>query len=216
MKKIRIILGLFVVIVLLPSCYTKTVDDLSEFTVQIPVYFYDNGQNRKVPSISTDFTNLYKYDEFKKNLNRINRAIIYQFSYWIDTLVHPETKKPFNPQTDQMIFDKITYKLVFLKPINPDNKESQEPSDFIVNPDYEPFVIKEFINARVNDFYKNPQNIIEIDEIESKKISDAIKKNPYFVILSEYSRYQGQKVDTAYFPLLFIRADLIVRLTVKL
>lgn len=198
------------------SCYTRTIDDLSEFTVQIPVYFYDNAQHRKVPSVSLDFTNLNKYEEYRKNKERIDRAIIYQFSYWIDTLIHPETKKPFNPKTDEMIFDKIIYKLVFIKPIDPKNFESQNPADFMINPDYEPFIIKEFINAKVSDFYKNPKNIVEIDEIESKKISDALKKNPYFFIVSEYSKYQGQNLDTAYFPLLYIRSDLIVRLTVRL
>lgn len=210
-KSSFVLLALFMI-----SCYTRTIDDLSEFTVQIPVYFYDNAQQRKVPSISPDFTNLYEYDEYKKNKDRIDRAIIYQFSYWIDTLIHPETKKPFNPKTDEMIFDKITYKLVFIKPINPDNYESQNPDDFMINTDYEPFIIKEFKNAKVTEFYKNPKNIVEIDEIESMKISDALKKNPFFFIVSEYSKYQGQALDTAYFPLLYIRTDLVVRLTVKL
>ena len=216
MKKIIFYSFFLVLAMFLISCYTRTIDDLSEFTVQIPVYFYDNSQNRKVPSISNDFTNLYKYDEFKKNKDRIDRAIIYQFSYWIDTLIHPETKKPFNPSTDEMIFDKISYKLVFIKPILPDNYESQNPDDFTINNDYEPFVIKEFTNAKVSEFYKNPKNIVSIDEIQAKKISDALKKNPYFLIISEYSKYQGQAVDTAYFPLLHIRTDLIIRLTVKL
>lgn len=216
MKKINTKASFLLLALFMVSCYTRTIDDLSEFTVQIPIYFYDNAQDRKVPNISLDFTNLYKYDEYKKNKDRIDRAIIYQFSYWIDTLVHPETKKPFNPKTDEMIFNKITYKMVFIKPIDPSNYESQNPADFIVNPDYEPFIIKEFNNAKVTDFYKNPKNIVEISEIEAMKISDALKKNPYFFIVSEYTKYQGQVVDTAYFPLLHIRADLIVRLTVKL
>lgn len=216
MRRIYFYTAFLLAAIFLTSCYTRTIDDLSEFTVQIPVYFYDNSQKRKVPSISTDFTNLYKYEEFKKNKDRINRAIIYQFSYWIDTLVHPETNKPFNPATDEMVFDKISYKLVFVKPINPNNYESKNPDDFIINSDYEPFVIKEFTSAKVNDFYKNPKNIIKIDEIEAKKISDALKKNPYFFIISEYSKYQGQVVDTAYFPLLNIRTDLVIRLTVRL
>jgi len=216
MRKAYFYIAFLVFAIFFVSCYTRTIDDLSEFTVQIPVYFYDNSQNRKVPSTSTDFTNLYKYDEFKKNKDRIDRAIIYQFSYWIDTLIHPETKKPFNPITDEMIFDKISYKLVFLKPINPNNFESQNPYDFTINPDYEPFVIKEFTNAQVTSFYKNPKNIVEIDEIQAKKISDALKKNPYFLIISEYSKYQGQAIDTAYFPLLHIRTDLVIRLTVKI
>ncbi len=214
--KISSKVAILFVLLFITSCYTDTVDSFSKFTVQIPIYFYDYSNNRKAPSFTKDFTNLYEYAEYKDNKDRIDLAEIYQFTYWIDSLVHPETKLPFNPATDEMIFDYVKYTIIFLKPKSPFLIESQDPNDFEVNPDYPEFVIADKKNVKVTDYYRTPKNIMLVDELEAKKISDILKSNPAFYIVTGYSKYQGQTQDTVYFPLMNVRSDLVIRLTVKL
>lgn len=209
-------IAILFVLLFITSCYTDTVDSFSKFTVQIPIYFYDYATDRQAPSFSKDFTNLYKYAEYKDNIDRIDLAEIYQFTYWIDSLEHPETKLPFNPATDEMIFDYVKYIIIFLKPKSPFLIESQDTNDFEINPDYPEFVIADKKNVKVTDYYRTPKNIMLMDELEAKKISDILKSNPAFYIVTEYSKYQGQSQDPAYFPLMNVRSDLIIRLTVKL
>ncbi len=216
MKKILIFVLLTFFIVTLPSCYTDTVNSFSSFTIQIPIYFYDKSTNRKVPSLGYDFSNLYKYDEYKKNKERIDRAELFQFAFWVDSLVLPLNNKPFDPKVDEMIFDSIKYTLVLLKPKPGKSEESQNPFDFDLDTTFLPFNIGDFHNVKISEYYKNPKHIINLPEDEAKKLSDALKSRPYFMIVSEYSRYQNQPFDTTYIPYLEIRTDLVIRLTVNL
>lgn len=210
------ILLVLIVSYFLTSCYSDTIQNFSQFTIQLPVYFYDNSNNRKVPSIGYDFTNMYKYDEFKNNKDRIDRAEVYQFSYWIDSLVFPNTLKPFDPKSDEIIFDRIKYTLVFAKPKNPSLSQSLDPNDFMIDSLYQPFVIGDFQNVKISEYYKSPKHIITIPEKDAIVFSNVLKSQPYFYIVSEYSKYQGQTQDTIYFPYLKIHSDLVIRLTVKL
>jgi hypothetical protein len=216
MKKSMILLILFLIILTLPSCYTDTVNNFTTFTIQIPVYFYDKSTNRKVPSIGYDFSNLYKYDEYKKNKERINRAELFQFAFWVDSLIIPGSNKPFDPKNDEMIFDSIKYTLVLLKPKPGKSEYCQDPFDFDLDSTFLPFNIGDFHNVKISEYYKNPKHIINLPEEEAIKLSNALKSRPYFFIVSEYSRYQNQPQDTSYISYLEIRTDLVIRLSVNL
>lgn len=214
-NRIRLVFALMIVIVILPSCYTDTVEDFSQFTFQLPIYFYDKSVNRKCPSISSDFTNLHKYSEYRSNKKRIQSAEMYQFAYWLDTLVLPITEKPFNPLSDELIFDKVTYTLRFAKPKNPGLEMSNDPNDFVIDNTYEPFLIGEFINVNVSEYYRSPRHIITFPEERAKIISKVLKNQPYFFVVSEYTKYRNQPQDTVRFPYLEARCDLVIRFVVK-
>ena len=203
--------------ILLTSCYTKTVDDFSEFTVQIPIYFYDKSTDRKAPDVGMNFSNLYQYDEYKENKDRIDRAEVYQFSIWIDSLVLPGTPpKPFIPNVDEIIFDHVRYTVVFAKPKIPGNEQSLNADDFEIDNTLQPFTLADFYDVSVSEYYKNPKHIYSIPQEQAIVISDLLKTRPYFFVLAEYSKYQNQPADTITFPYSEYRGDLVVRLKIKL
>ncbi|HRS02271.1 MAG TPA: hypothetical protein P5545_06955 [Bacteroidota bacterium] len=203
--------------VLLASCYTQTIDDFSQFTVQIPIYFYDKSTDRKVPDVGINFSNLYQYDEYNSNKDRIDKAEVFQFSIWIDSLVLPgDPPKPFVPSVDEVIFDHVRYTIVFAKPKIPGNDKSLNADDFEIDNTLQPFVLADFYNVSVTDYYKNPKHIYSIPQEEAIVISDLLKTRPYFFVLAEYSKYQNQPSDTVVFPYSEYRGDLVVRLKIKL
>lgn len=210
------LLFLFVFISILTSCYTQTIADFSTFTIQVPVYFYDKSFKRRTPSQGFDFSNLNTNSEFVKNKEKINRAQVFQFSYWIDSLVLPGSKKPFNPKEDEMIIERIRYLIKFAKPKSADLEFSSNPNDFEIDSTIEPFLIGDFQQVKVSEYYKNPYHIVTVPEDRAIEMSDRIKAKPYFFLVSEYSRYLNQPYDTTYFPYSEIRADLVIRLTVNL
>ena len=198
------------------SCYLQTIDDFSTFTVQVPVYFYDKSYVRRTPSQGYDFSNLNTNTEFVKNKDRINRAEVFQFSYWIDSLVFPITNKPFDPKEDELIISRIRYLIQFAKPRDPTLEFSNNPDDFVIDNSIEPFVVGDFHDVKVSEYYKNPYHIVTVDEARAIEMSDRIKSMPYFFLVSEYSSYENQPQDTIYFPYSEIRADLVIRLTVNI
>ena len=217
MKILKNILLIAFLSVLLTSCYTKTVDDFSEFTVQIPIYFYDKSTDRKVPDVGLNFSNLYQYDEYKDNKDRIDRAEVYQFSIWIDSLVLPgPPPKPFIPNVDEVIFDHVRYTVVFAKPKIPGNEQSLNKDDFEIDNTLQPFTLADFYDVSVSEYYKNPVHIFSIPQEEAIVISDLLKTRPYFFVLAEYSKYKNQPADTITFPYSEYRGDLVVRLKIKL
>jgi hypothetical protein len=215
-NKSKYIWSILLVIILLPSCYTDTVEDLSQFTFQLPVFFYERSVNRQCPSASWDFTNLNKYSEYRSNKKRIEKAEMFQFAYWLDTLVLPITQKPFNPKTDNIIFDKVTYSIRFAKPKGPGLETSLNPNDFVVDNAYEPYLIGEFLNVNASEYYRSPRHIVSFPEERAKVISKVLKNTPYFFIVSEYTKYQNQPADTVKFPYLEARCDLVIRFQIKL
>ncbi|MCE5305104.1 MAG: hypothetical protein ABFD61_05310 [Chloroherpetonaceae bacterium] len=217
MKYIKNILIISFFSILLTSCYTKTVDDFSEFTVQIPIYFYDKSTDRKVPDIGLTFSNLYQYDEYKTNKDRIDRAEVYQFSIWVDSLVLPgNPPKPFVPNVDEVIFEHVRYTIVFAKPKVAGNEQSLNPDDFEIDNTFQPFTLADFYNVSVSEYYKNPRHIYSIPQEEAIVISDLLKTRPYFYVQAEYSKYLNQPADTILFPYSEYRGDLVVRLKIKL
>jgi hypothetical protein len=198
------------------SCYTETINDFSTFTIQVPVFFYDKSNNRRTPSQGLDFTNLNTNAEFVKNKAKVNRAEVYQFSYWIDSLVIPGSNKPFNPAVDELMFERIRYMIMFVKPKSSAVEFSKDPNDFVLDNTIEPFIVGDFKNVKVSEYYKNPFHIVSIPDDRASEMSSTIKKQPYFFLVTEYSKYLNQPTDTIYFPWLEVRADIVIRLTVNL
>jgi hypothetical protein len=141
---------------------------------------------------------------------------MFQFAYWLDTLVLPITNKPFDPKSDEIIFEKVTYSLRFAKPKFPGLEQSQDPNDFVIDNTYEQFLIGEFLNVKASEYYRSPRHIITFPEERAKVISKVLKNSPYFFIVSEYTRYNNQPADTVIFPYLEARCDLVIRFTIKL
>ena len=217
MKILKNILLIAFSSILLTSCYTKTVDDFSEFTVQIPINFYDKSTDRRVPDVGLNFSNLYQYEEYESNKNRIDRAEVYQFSIWIDSLVLPgNPPKPFVPNVDEIIFDHVRYTIVFAKPKIPGNDHSLNEDEFEIDNTLQPFTLADFFNVSVSEYYKNPEHIYSVPQEQAIVISDLLKTRPYFFVLAEYSKYQNQPADTIIFPYSEYRGDLVVRLKIKL
>jgi len=211
-------IGIFLCMsVLLTSCYTQTVSDFSQFTVQIPINFYDKSTDRKVPDVGLNFSNLYQYDEYTSNKDRIDRAEVYQFSIWVDSLVLPgDPPKPFVPNVDEIIFEHVRYTIVFAKPKIPGNEQSLNADDFEIDNTIQPFTLADFYNVSVSDYYKNPKHIYSVPQEEAIVISDLLKTRPYFYVLAEYSKYLNQPADTIVFPYSEYHGDLVVRLKIKL
>ncbi|HOV91856.1 MAG TPA: hypothetical protein PLC04_02090 [Candidatus Kapabacteria bacterium] len=211
-------IGIFLCMsVLLTSCYTQTVSDFSQFTVQIPINFYDKSTDRKVPDVGLNFSNLYQYDEYTSNKDRIDRAEVYQFSIWVDSLVLPgNPPKPFVPNVDEIIFEHVRYTIVFAKPKIPGNEQSLNADDFEIDNTIQPFTLADFYNVSVSDYYKNPKHIYSVPQEEAIVISDLLKTRPYFYVLAEYSKYLNQPADTIVFPYSEYHGDLVVRLKIKL
>lgn len=199
--------------IFLSACYTDTVDSFKTFTFQFPVNIKSTYINRGVPSVSQDFSNLYKYDEYNDNKDKIKKAQILQFNYWLDSL-NLENGMPYNPLTDDVQFDYVIYKLRFAKP-KFGNPYSQDSTDFEIDESIEEFELGRYNNVNVRDFYRNPSHIIDVPLDVSDKISKYLIERPYFYIVTEYSRLNGQTVDKYHFPFLQSRFDVVIRFEVE-
>lgn len=199
---------------ILSGCYTDTIDDFSTFTFQFPVNLHSTYYNRDVPDVSRDFSNLYEYDEYHDNKDKINKAYAIQFNYWIDTLVMP-SGLPYDPSFDNIEFEYVKYKLVFARPKN-GNIYSLDSNNFEPDPNIEEFELGTFNNVNVSGFYRNPSHIVDIPIDVSKKVSEFLKTKPYFYVVTEYSKLKGQGTDQFNFPFMKTRFDIIVKFEVEL
>ena len=197
----------------LTSCYTDTVESFSSFTFQFPVHFETAYINREVPRTSRDFGNLYKYDEYQDNRDRIDKAEILQLNFWVDSLVKPDNT-PYNPLLDTIIFDYVRYTLVFARP-KYGNVYSTDSTDFEPDPSVSNFVLGEFLDVDLREFYRNPKHIINLPADVSATISDFLKTKPYFYVVTEYSKIKGQTAKELYFPFLEAKFDVIIRFKVN-
>ncbi len=217
MKKILIYILLSLPVILMFSCYTDTVDNFSSFSFQIPVKFYTEYLDRTCPRISEDFSNLYEYKEYTDNRDKIVKAELLQFNYWIDSLIY-EDGTPFDPKKDDLEFEYVKYSLQFAKPIKPWNEQSTDSTDFMKDPDYPSYVIGEFKNVQIRDYYRTAQYIIQVPDEVAKVISETLKDKPYYYIVTEYSGVKG--TDGNYyekkFKLIKARFDVVIRFEVKL
>jgi hypothetical protein len=212
MKKYRLILLLLLPIIL-NSCYNDTLNSLSSFKLQVPINFRSNFYNKAAPDSTFNFANLSIYKEFNDNVDRIKNAQIYQLTYWIDSL-QLENKIPFNPKKDSLEFEFIRFYLTFAIPKPGHTAAEADSSAWMPDPDSPSYLIGEFNNVNISEYYRTPKKIISISEDVAAILSQAVKNKPQFYLLSEYGKTKGQKVPVRYFPLIFARYDLVIRLDV--
>ncbi len=79
---------LLVATLILDGCYADNIEDLSTFKFQFPVPFGSVHWDRAAPDTSYDFSNLYEYKEYRDNEDRVKKAEILHFNYWIDDLIY--------------------------------------------------------------------------------------------------------------------------------
>lgn len=209
MKKIYL---LFVILIFSVSCYTDTIDELSSFKVQIPIYFHSESYQKASPDTSMDFSNLNEYASYRENKDRVKKAEVYQFNYWVDSLVL-ESGKVYDPATDEIIIDRLVFYLQFAEPITSD-VNSTNPEDFMPDPISEKFVLGEYNNVNLTQYWRNPEHIIDVPEPVALKISETLKEKPYFYIYTEAGHVNG--AERTVFPYIKSRFDLVVRLDVEL
>ncbi len=203
------------IVLFLTSCMTDTINKFETFTVQIPVFFQSQHTDKASPDTSVDFSNLYEYKEYNDNKGRIDAAEIYQINYRIDSLVL-ENGKVFDPEIDDMEFEYVAFKLKFAVPKPGKSQYSLDSTDFEPDPNSPLYILGEFKNVNVKDYYRKSNHIIEVPEANAYAISEAMKNAPYFYIYTEYSRIKTQTTPEVILPYIRAKYDVIVRLKVKL
>lgn len=217
MKTLKYILLFCISSVLLSSCYTSTIDALSTFKFQLPLLFHSDYVNKAAPDTSVDFSNLNKYQEYRDNKSKLKKAEIISFNYWIDSLII-DNGKPFDPAKDDIEFDYVRFSLIFaqLKSNPPKPGDIYDKDNYEAIPNAQEYVLGEFTNVKVQDYYRESKHILQISDDVAKVISSAVKDNPTFFIRSMYSKTKGQTAEKRYFPLIWGRFDCIIRFEVNL
>ncbi len=190
---------------MLSSCFFDTLSKVDTFTFQLPLIFDSDHFDKAAPDTSLDFTNLNDYKEYRDNKDKIEKAEILHFNYWVDSLVTENGPwNPNDPSEEDIEFEFIKFYLQF--------------ADFQGNPDpSEPFhLLGEFHDVNVEDYYRNPEHILEVPEEVALVISEAVKENPFFYIITEYSKLKGQTEEKFRFPFIHARYDMVIRFDVKL
>jgi hypothetical protein len=196
------------------GCYADTINKLDTFSIQIPIFFSGPFKDRSVPDTAVDFSNLYKYPEYKDNRDRVNKAEILQLNYRIDSLVY-EDGSVFNPLTDNLEFLYVKYSFRFAKS-KTGNEQSTNPDDFEPDMSKPLITLGDFQNVKIKDYFKEAKYILDVSETNAKTISDGLKIKPYFYIYTEYSKIKGQTGDEFKFKLIQAKFDVILRLEVNL
>jgi hypothetical protein len=214
-----------VICVILSGCYGSTIDALSSFTFQFPVNFHANYYHKAAPDTSKDYANLNKYKEYNDYKDKINKAQVLHLNYWIDSLKYVDEKTgdtiTFDPITntnDLLGFEFIKFSIVFAKYL-PDllhpNYNDTVSTNWI--PDYSlTYSLGNFKDVKVKEYYRNPSHIEYVSENTALIISDLLKKQPSFFVISEYSKVNGQDSNKYYFPLINARFDIDIRFDVDL
>lgn len=198
----------------LNSCFTDVADSIQNFRFQLPLYFYMNYVDKSIPDTSRVFANLNEYEEFRKNKERLDGAEIVQFNYWIDSLVYAN-KVPFDPSKDTLVIENVRFYLVFARPkmgiANPRDSLDFEPDSTLPT-----FLLGEFKNIDVADFYRKPHHIYVVSTEISQVLTEVIRNRPYFYLISEYGKVKGQTTPKKYFSLINVRFDVVIRFVVSL
>ena len=86
------------------------------------------------------------------------------------------------------------------------------------DPAFQPYVIGEFRNVKVADYYRNAQYIVQLPDSVAKVISTTLKEKPYYYIITEYSGIKGTdgKYYSKKFKLIKARFDVVIRFEVEL
>lgn len=199
---------------LLLSCSTDFLGSLENFRFQIPFYFYVNYYDKSIPDTSRIFVNLNEYEEFTKNKSKLEKAEIVQFNYWIDSLNYGNNQ-PFNIKRDTLIIEHVRFYLVFAKPksgvANP-----RDTNDFEPDTNLPTFLLGEFNDVNVSDFYRKPHHIYVISSEISQVLTEVVRNQPYFYLISEYGKVRGQTTPKKFFSLIFVRFDVVIRFTISI
>jgi len=199
---------------LLTSCYTDVINSFQNFRFQIPFYFYLNYIDKSIPDTSRIFVNLNNYDEFLKHRDELASAEIVQFNYWVDSLVF-SNNVAFDPERDSLIIENVRFVLIFARPksgiVNP-----KDSSDFEEDTTLPRFVLGEFYNLDIRDFYRQPHHIKIISNEISQVLTEVVRSRPYFYLSSEYGKVLGQTTSKKYFSLVNVRIDIVIRFTISL
>ena len=199
---------------LLTSCYTDVINSFQNFRFQIPFYFYLNYIDKSIPDTSRIFVNLNNYDEFLKHRDELASAEIVQFNYWVDSLVF-SNNVAFDPERDSLIIENVRFVLIFARPksgiVNP-----KDSSDFEEDTTLPRFVLGEFYNLDIRDFYRQPHHIKIISNEISQVLTEVVRSRPYFYLSSEYGKVLGQSTAKKYFSLVNVRIDIVIRFTISL
>lgn len=173
-----------------------------------------NYIDKFIPDTSRVFANLNDYEEFRKNKGRLDGAEIVQFNYWIDSLVYAN-KVPFDPLRDTLVIENVRFYLVFARPkmgvTNPRDSSDFEPDSTLPT-----FLLGEFKNVNVADFYRTPYHIYIVSTEISQVLTEVVRNRPYFYLISEYGRVKGQATPKKYFSLINVRFDVVIRFVVSL
>ena len=198
----------------LTSCYTDVINSFQNFRFQIPFYFYLNYIDKSIPDTSRIFVNLNNYDEFLKHRDELASAEIVQFNYWVDSLVF-SNNVAFDPERDSLIIENVRFVLIFARPksgiVNP-----KDSSDFEEDTTLPRFVLGEFYNLDIRDFYRQPHHIKIISNEISQVLTEVVRSRPYFYLSSEYGKVLGQSTAKKYFSLVNVRIDIVIRFTISL
>jgi hypothetical protein len=157
---------------------------------------------------------LNEYEEFTKNKSRLEKAEIVQFNYWVDSLVYGNNK-PFIPKKDTLVIENVRFYLVFAKP-KPNITNPKDTNDFEPDTTLPTFLLGEFNEVDVTDFYRKPHHIYVISTEISQVLTEVVRSRPYFYLISEYGKVRGQTTPKKYFSLIFVRFDVVIRFTVSI
>jgi hypothetical protein len=172
--------------------------------------------DRKVPSADTEFKNLHEYKEYRDNENRIKKAEFVQFSYWIDSLVLPNNQI-YDPVRDKdLTFEYIRFYVQIAKCKNPGMEQSLDSNYFEPYPNQRKILLAEYIRPKVVDFYKTPENIIQIPDSTAQILDVLLRENPYYYFVDEYGKMVGQTAPIINFPYMESRYDLVVRYSIAM
>lgn len=202
-NKYILLFMLVITSIFLNSCYQNTIDALSSFKFQLAILFDSEYRNKFAPDTTIDFVNLDDYKQYRDNKDRIKKAQFIQFNYWIDSL-HLANNRPFNPSSDNVEFEFIKFYLVF-------QEGGTMPSD-----PGKRLLLGTFNNVNVSNYYRNPEHILVVPEDVAKIIENAVKLNPRFYIIAEYSKVKNQQGPKESFPYIWARFDIAIRFEVSL
>lgn len=211
MKKLFIILSLLI-IPIITGCYTDTIEEMSSVKFQIPIYFHQDYHNKNVPDTSDEFSNLYEYETYTQNKDRVKKAEVFQFNYWVDSLVL-ENGTVYDPDIHELSVEYLRFYIIFAEPKSPELEKSKDPDDFYIPDDAERYILGEYNTIDVSAYYRNPEFIIDVEEETSSIISDLLKNKPYFYVVTETGPINGGDYT---FPFIKSRFDLVIRLDVEI
>lgn len=222
--KLIILTPVFLFALFFSGCITETIDTFSTFNFQLMIPFHSTHYDKASPDTSVDFTNLNKYKEYRDNKDRIKKALILQANYWIDSLVYKDNQgqtfifDPKNTNQPKVEFEFVKFFLRFAErkpfPVNGDEFDPVNYQYSTSNPTS--YLLGEFRNVDVGEYFRRADHIINVDDEVARIISEAVKNNPTFYIITEYSIVKGQTIPKREFPFIAARYDLDIRFEIEL